>query len=231
MTCDEARLSLGALALDGLAETEAAEVRAHLATCVRCQEEYEELRHLPRLLGLVPLGEVVAGPALASAQSGERLLQQVAAERRSDRRRRLARAVSGGLFLAAASATIGFVVADGTAVPAEQFDLALHATDQSTGVWAQVDLREVGWGTKIDLGLTGVEPGETCRLVAVSSDLGEETAGSWTVPSGQDDYFSIPGAIGARISTIDYFAVITSSGETLVEIPNDESAVVTPHED
>ena len=67
MTHDEARIAIGALALGALDEAEAAEVRAHMATCPDCQREYDELRGIPALLGLVSAGEVIAGPPVASA--------------------------------------------------------------------------------------------------------------------------------------------------------------------
>lgn len=220
MTHDEARIAIGAFALGALDEDEAAEVRTHLETCAECQREYDELRGVPALLGLVPVAEVMAGPHVASEAGRDRLLAQVVAERKAKQRRGLAGRFAGALALAAAASVIGFVVAEATADQPEPADYTLAATDEATGVWAQVLLNDVGWGTKIELHLTGVAPGETCRLVAVSG-AGEEVASTWDVPSGE--YITIPGAVGAHPDEISHFDVITGDDELLVRISLDSA--------
>jgi len=215
MTHDEARIATGSLALGALDDDEAAEVRAHLAGCEPCRHEYDEFRRLPPLLGMVPAAEVAAGPQVPSEAGGNRLLQQVADERRSKERRSFANRFAGALALAAAAAVIGFVVAEDSGSEPAPADFTLAAIDDATGVWAEVALTEVGWGTKIELHLTGVAAGESCRLVAVSAD-GEEVAGTWTVPPG--DYTTIPGAVGSSVEEIDYFDVVTEDDELLVRI-------------
>lgn len=215
MTHDEARIATGSLALGALDDDEAAEVRAHLAGCEPCRQEYDEFRRLPPLLGMVPVAEVAVGPPIASEAGGDRLLQQVADERRSKERRSFANRFAGALALAAAAAVIGFVVAEDTGSEPAEADFTLAAIDNSTGVWAEVALTEVGWGTKIELHLTGVAAGESCRLVAVSAD-GEEIAGNWMVPPG--DYTVIPGAVSSQPDEIEYFEVVAEDGEMLVRI-------------
>jgi len=216
MTHDEARIATGSLALGALDDDEAAEVRAHLAGCEPCRQEYDEFRRLPPLLGMVPAAEVAAGPQVPSEAGGNRLLEQVADERRSKERRSFANRFAGALALAAAAAVIGFVVAEDTGSEPAPADFTLAAIDNATGVWAEVALTEVGWGTKIELRLTGVAAGESCRLVAVSAD-GEEIAGNWMVPPG--DYTVIPGAVGSQPDEIEYFEVVSGDGEMLVRIP------------
>jgi len=217
MTHQDLRIAIGALALGALDDSETAEVRAHLASCPACQQEYDELRGIPALLGLVPVGEVIAGPPVATQAGSDRLLNQVVAERKAKQRRGYVSRFAGALALAAAAAVIGFVVAEGSATEVPPADFTLANTDEATGVWAEVALNEVGWGTKIELHLTGVEPGQTCRLVAVSAAGGEEVASTWEVPHG--DYIVIPGAVGAQVDEIDHFDVITSDDQLLVRIP------------
>lgn len=217
MTHDEARIAIGALALGALDENEAAEVRAHLDVCEPCRREYDELRRLPALLGMVPVAEVVAGPQMATGVGSDRLLQEVAAERRAKERRSIASRLAGALALAAAAAVIGFVVAEDSGTEPPPADLTLAAKDEATGVWAEVALNEVGWGTKIELHLTGVAAGESCRLVAVSAAGEEEIAGTWTIPDG--DYTTIPGAVSTPAEDIEYFDVLTEDDELLVRIP------------
>lgn len=218
MTHDEARIAVGALALGALDDDEATEVRAHLATCDACQQEYDELSAMPALLGLVSADEVAAGPPVPTVAGRDRLLQQVADERKAKQRRTRASTFAGALALAASAAVIGFVVAEGSGAEVEEADLTRVAESTTTGVWAEVALNEVGWGTKIELHLTGAEVGETCRLVAVSA-AGDKTAMDWTIPDSERDYISVPGAVSYFPDQIDHFDVITDDDVLLVRIP------------
>ena len=218
MTHDEARIALGALALGALDGQEAAAVRAHLGTCSVCQQEYDELRGIPALLGLLSASEVIEGPQVASAAGSERLMAQVAAERKAKQRRGVASRFAGALALAAAASVIGFVVAEGAAEEVPEPDLTLANTDQATGVWAQVALTERGWGTDIELEMSGATVGDTCQLVAFSNSGESEPASSWTVPDSDREYITIPGAVGAQPGEIDHFDIVSGDGDLLVQI-------------
>lgn len=219
MTHDELRIATGALALGSLDDDEAAEVRSHLVGCPECQREYEEFRGIPMLLGLVPAGEVLTGPPVATEAARDELLARVVAERKAKERRGYVNRFAGALALAAAAAVVGFVVAEGTQDDVPPADFTLAATDEATGVWARVDLNDVGWGTKISLALSGVEIGENCRLVAVSDSGGETIASDWTVPETDREYITVPGAVGVHPDEINYFDVVTNDGVLLVRIP------------
>lgn len=225
MTCDEYREALGALVLGLLDDAEAQDVRAHLEGCAACRAEHDELRRLPRLLGMVPLDQVEHPPL--PELDAEALVARVAADRRRAHRRRLVRATAAGLGVAAVAATAGFLLAGSGATAEEPADLTLRATDEATGVWAEVALDDVGWGTRISLELAGVEAGSECSLVAASR-TGTTTASHWRVPADVDDYLTIPGAVGLALADIDAFLVVDEAGSTLVEIPHDASAVVAP---
>jgi hypothetical protein len=174
---------------------------------------------MPTLLALVPAAEVVAGPPLASEAARDELLARVIAERKAKDRRGYVNRFAGALALAAAAAVVGFVVAEGTQDEVPKADFTLANTDEATGVWARVDLDDVGWGTKISLALSGAEVGENCRLVAVS-DSGDETiASDWTVPDTDREYITVPGAVGIHPDEINYFDVVTNDGLLLVRIP------------
>src|SRR5215204_2689015 len=54
MRCAEVHPNLAAFVLDGLEPEEAAEVRRHLASCPRCQDEVRELRKVNRALEAAP---------------------------------------------------------------------------------------------------------------------------------------------------------------------------------
>ena len=79
MTCDEIRLSLGALALGTLDDDEAKTVREHVSGCDECSREYEELRGLPRLLGgTAEVDLLEAGAEVGAGRVEEVLLEVVA---------------------------------------------------------------------------------------------------------------------------------------------------------
>lgn len=229
MTCDEARLALGSLVLGALGEQEASDVRAHLRSCAPCRAEYEELTGMPRLMGLVPIAEAAAGPPEASPAIADQLLQKVTSERSGQRRRRIGWAAVGGTAIAALAAAIGFGLADGGSVEGsdEPPSQVLAGTDSGTGVWAKVELDSVAWGTRVDLQLSGAEPGETCRLVAVTADGSREVASTWTVPPDPPErgYLSVPGATGLEPELIDTFEVVTSDGRLLLRLDQSDAVV------
>jgi hypothetical protein len=77
MRCAEVHPNLAAFVLDGLEPEEAAEIRRHLASCPRCQDEARELRKVNRALEAAP------PPADPPSYLKEGILSRVRAERLS----------------------------------------------------------------------------------------------------------------------------------------------------
>ena len=77
MRCAEIHPNLAAFVLDGLEPEEAAEIRRHLASCPRCQDEVRELRKVNRALEAAP------PPADPPSYLKEGILSRVRAERLS----------------------------------------------------------------------------------------------------------------------------------------------------
>jgi Anti-sigma-K factor rskA/Putative zinc-finger len=77
MRCAEVHPNLAAFVLDGLEPEEAAEIRRHLASCPRCQDEVRELRKVNRALEAAP------PPADPPSYLKEGILSRVRAERLS----------------------------------------------------------------------------------------------------------------------------------------------------
>ena len=77
MRCAEVHPNLAAFVLDGLEQEEAAEIRRHLASCLRCQDEVRELRKVNRALEAAP------PPADPPSYLKEGILSRVRAERLS----------------------------------------------------------------------------------------------------------------------------------------------------
>ena len=78
MRCPEVHPNLAAFVLDGLEPEEAAEIRRHLASCPRCQDEVRELRTVNRALEAAP------PPADPPSYLKDGILSRVRAERLSD---------------------------------------------------------------------------------------------------------------------------------------------------
>jgi hypothetical protein len=77
MRCAEVHPNLAAFVLDGLEPEEAAEIRRHLASCPRCQDEVRELRKVNRALEAAP------PPVDPPSYLKDGILSQVRAERLS----------------------------------------------------------------------------------------------------------------------------------------------------
>ena len=77
MRCAEVHPNLAAFVLDGLEPEETAEIRRHLASCPRCQDEVRELRKVNRALEAAP------PPADPPSYLKEGILSRVRAERLS----------------------------------------------------------------------------------------------------------------------------------------------------
>src|SRR5215208_1041827 len=75
MRCAEVHPNLAAFVLDGLEPEEAAEIRRHLASCPRCQDEVRELRKVNRALEAAP------PPADPPSYLKDGILSRVRAER------------------------------------------------------------------------------------------------------------------------------------------------------
>jgi hypothetical protein len=94
------------------------------------------------------------------------------------------------------------------------------STDPTTGVRAEVDVRAVAWGTALRLRLTGVDPGQTCSLVAVAVGGARETAATWTVPERgyREGKLTVDGAVGMPKDKLARFDVVTTEGRILVRV-------------
>ncbi|HEX2361048.1 MAG TPA: zf-HC2 domain-containing protein [Jiangellaceae bacterium] len=218
-SCDDIRISLGALAVSALDVDEERRVREHVAGCPRCAAELAELSETVGLLSAAKL----AGPPLAVQPDPrvlERLLTAVAHERRLARLRRFA--------LVVAAAAVGAVLAGtGTLLLANDEPPPPAAAPTPTAEWngsagpvaLEVELFAKAWGTAVHGVISGVPPGATCSLVAVGLDGSREVAATWTVPrSGYaDGTLGFDGGVGLRPHEVSHYEVVTPEGDVLVE--------------
>lgn len=215
---------LGAYVLGVLDRHEQDSVRAHLDGCAPCRREVEDLREMEAALGELPPEAFLEGPP----PDGELLLHKTLAEVRDQSRRRAWRnralltaaavlvtlvALAAGTLIGRGSASSETPVATPTATAARTGS----ATDAQTGVAMSATVRPaVGW-VRVSATVTGVPPGEECRLLVVAADGSREPAGSWL--SSASGTTTVDGA--ALMAPADVAAVQaeTYAGQILVAVP------------
>jgi hypothetical protein len=224
MTCPRT-VALGAYVLGALEREERAALEAHLETCDICRAELDRLAPLPGLLSRLTVQEAAVldtaepvptdlAPAAESSAPLERALFEVARERRRSRLMRVA-AVAAALLLAAV-ALVGapLIAGDGAEAPAP---LTAAASDPRTGVHGAAELTREPWGTRVELSLAGVRPGERCRLVARASGGRSEVAATWRV--GYLGTAEVPGAVAIPADRLASLDVVTADDRVLVRMP------------
>jgi Putative zinc-finger len=238
MTCPRT-IALGAYVLGALERGERAELEKHLQTCGVCREELDRLAPLPGLLSRLTVSEAEvldvaepepaelgpaevdpaevdpAEPRLAETSAPlERALFEVARERRRSRLMRTA-AVAAALVLAAVAVISGPLLGGDGGDPPRPLTAA--ATDLRTGVHGAAELIREPWGTRVELSLAGVRPGEHCRLVARGAGGRSEVAATWRASYlGRAE---VPGAVSIPPEHLRSLDVVTADDRLLVRMP------------
>jgi hypothetical protein len=217
-SCDEIRISLGALALSALDVDEERRVREHVSGCPRC---VTELAELSETVGLLAAAKPAGLPA--DVQPGPRVLDGLLAavehERRLPRRRRVALVLAAAAVGAVLAGTGTLLLAgDEPAPPVVAPTAEWQGTDGPVAL--EVDLFAKAWGTAVHGDISGVPPGATCSLVAIGLDGRRDVAATWTVPrSGYDPAtgtLGFDGAVGLRPHEVSHYEVVTTEGQVLV---------------
>jgi hypothetical protein len=222
-------VDVGAYLLGALDDAEMTRFEEHLADCDNCGRQLDELS------GLLPVLEEFRDDGIGYAEPPgddamlDRLLTQVARERRGRRRRRLV-AVAAAAVLVVGGPAIAVVAthdSGGGSHPAvAAFPSDRHsATDPATGVSAVVGVADKGWGSAVDLRLTGLYGPLVCHLDAIGRNGSRQTVASWSVPKagyGTDEQpapLTVHGTTGLREKAINRFEVRAQSGKLLVTVP------------
>jgi anti-sigma factor RsiW len=221
MSCPRT-VALGAYVLGALERAERVRLEAHLETCAICSEELDELAPLPGLLSRLTLdeAEVLELEEAPRVEAGtgaplERALFEVARERRRSRLLR-ATAVAAALVLAAVVLAGGLLL-DGGGGNGGTAPLTAAASDLQTGVSGSAELTREPWGTRVELSLAGVRPGERCRLVARAVGGRTEVAATWRV--GYLGTAEVPGAVAIPADRLASLEVVTARDRVLVRMP------------
>lgn len=211
MRCGELTL-LGAYSLGALDEDERDRVDAHVAGCDACREELDSLVAVRAHLARVAESDV-AQPAPAAAPDA--LRARVLGAARAQRRRAVRRRVAAVAALAAATGLALVARPDGEVSPP-----ALAARAAHDGVRASVAAVARPWGTELTLRLSGVAPGERCRLVVRARDGRRVVAATWW--ASYRGTAEVTGAAALPLAELIGFDVVTTSGRRLVRVPIDE---------
>ena len=212
----ERHRDVGAYALGVLDEAEAFRFEDHLMECPQCAAQVTEFGPTTRQMMLYRRAtprtvHPFAGPG---PQLLDKLLAEVAVRRRAVRRRMM--------FALAASVVIALVGPAVAMMAGGDGDDAVQvtATDEKSGVWAQVTIENETWGSDIELEVKDGAGPRHCRLVAVGHDGSEQTVTSWTVPLHDARPNTMHGAAAWHPEEIARYELRTAEGEHLVTLPS-----------
>ena len=224
---DDAAYLLGALSA-----TERARYEQHLQTCDACRRSLTELAGLPGVLRRLPV-EVVQSMDDREEQDPEEwtvappsVLDDVLERaRREDRRARQVRVVrwASALTTAAAAVVVGilaFALPDPTtpAAPPPSAQLDFEPVGD-TPLTANVNLRDVAWGTKIELecaypGGDWADEDVMYSLVVHDADGDSEQVATWNAVAGRE--LTIDAATAVRGDDIASMEIRAEDGTLLL---------------
>ncbi|MFI2433230.1 zf-HC2 domain-containing protein [Streptomyces sp. NPDC018693] len=212
----ERHADVGAYALGVLDEAEAFRFEDHLMECPRCAAQVTEFGPTTRQMMLYRRATPRAvhpfagpGPRLL-----DRLLGEVAARRRSARRR-LLYAVAASVVVALAGPAFA-VLAGGDGSDA----VRVTATDERSGVWAEITAEDAAWGSRVELKVKDAAGPRACRLVIIGLDGSEQTVTSWSAPDHDARANTMHGGSAWHTDQIARYEVRTSEGHVLVQLPS-----------
>lgn len=200
----------GAYVLGALSDTDRVAYEAHLAECDDCARSVRELSDMPRLLASVPDAALLDEPPPLT------LLPAVQRRARRDRHRR--RWVGAGIAAAAAACLVTVtVLLTGSGNGPTGHPVAMTAALAQVPIEATADLRDVGWGTEIQLVCryyaTSSSTTRPYALVVVDQAGRREQLGTWNLTPGKvTTYRSGTSLRRADITQLD----ITTMGGTPV---------------
>lgn len=210
MTCPEGVSALGAYVLDALEPGERREMEAHLRRCATCSAELAGLRGLPALLDRVRPEDLEP----VSVTPSPDLFARMSAAAVGTPRRRNRRARIWALVAAAVLAVLG-VGAGVTVWAAADGDRTYTASSGPVAVTLVASTTDGGSG--LDVAVTGLQPGETCRLIAVDRDGDRHDAGTWPASAAGDGRWR--GWVDVDRAALTEVILLGDGGRELVRVP------------
>ncbi|MFF8970222.1 zf-HC2 domain-containing protein [Streptomyces sp. NPDC014995] len=210
----ERHRDVGAYALGVLDEAEAFRFEDHLMECPRCAAQVTEFGPTTRQLLLYRRAtprtvHPFAGPG---PRLLDRLLGEVAARRRAAKRR-LLYALAASVVIALAGPTVAIMAAGGG-----EETVRVTATDERSGVWAQVTIEDEVYGSQVELQVKDAAGPRACHLVVIGRDGSEQTVTSWNAPHHDARPNTMKGGSALHPDEIARYEVRTKQGERLVTL-------------
>ncbi|MDL5205160.1 zf-HC2 domain-containing protein [Streptomyces sp. ALI-76-A] len=215
----ERHRDVGAYALGVLDEAEAFRFEDHLMECPRCAAHVTEFGPVTRQMMLYRRAtpRVVHPMAQPGPRLLDRLLGEVAARHRA-RRRRLLYAVAAAVVFAVAGPGIALMASGEEAGGVAAQGVRVTATDERSGVWAQITTEDRVWGSDVELQVKDGAGPRACHLVAIGRDGSEQTVTTWSVPRHDARPNVMRGGAAMHPDEIDHYELRTSDGEHLVTL-------------
>ncbi|QXE35439.1 DUF3379 domain-containing protein [Streptomyces sp. GMY02] len=223
---------LGAHAL-GLLDADARSgLEEQIEACEACQVELADLRALEAELGEVPPEFFLEGPPDDGELLLHRTLRQVREEHAVTRRRRtlvvglaaacLAGVLLGGGFVAGQAQNPSKTIASRSGPAAPDGGVTASATDATTNAAMKVSLTPAAGWVRLNAAVSGLQPGEKCRLVVLSETGEREIAGSWVVgeqkQTADGEGLELTGFAAVPMDQVKSVAVENDQGEQYVEV-------------
>ncbi|MEU3172278.1 MULTISPECIES: zf-HC2 domain-containing protein [unclassified Streptomyces] len=211
----ERHRDVGAYALGVLDEAEAFRFEDHLMECPSCAAQVTEFGATTRQLMLYrrstpPLTHPMPRPG---PRMLDRLLSEVAVRNRAVRRRLLFALAASVVLATTAPALAVLSSGGGGRAPA-----SIVATDERSGVWAEITTADEDWGSRLQLKVKDGAGPRVCRLVVVGRDGSEETVTSWSVPRHDARPNTMTGGSTLHTGQVDRYELRSSDGEHLVTL-------------
>lgn len=204
-SCRVAEEDLGPYLLGQLSPGRAEEVAAEVAACPSCAAEVVRLRPVVTAMAAASPPEDLgrrSAPLPHPAGLGE-VLASVRRAQRSRARRRVAMAVGGTAAAVALGAAVPVLLGGGE----EEREVALvragTASPESADAAASMVLSERGWGTAIELEVSGLRPEQTYGVWLERREGGRLPAGSFR----PDDDGTVTISLGSALDLSDSAAV------------------------
>lgn len=213
----ERHRDVGAYALGVLDEAEAFRFEDHLMECPSCAVQVTEFGPAARQLMLYR--SATPRPVHPLAKPGprmlDRLVSQVAVRHRSGRRRLLL-ALAASLVIAVSAPAVTVMARDGGG--GGEAAVSVAATDERSGVWAEVTWEDEAWGSHLRLTVKDGAGPRVCRLVVIGRNGSEETVTSWSVDRHDARPNTMRSGSAMHPDEIARYEVRTAQGEHLVTL-------------
>ena len=212
MSCHDTAPALGAYVLGALDADERRRVDEHVRNCPDCAAELAEFQALPPLLARVRLEDLEFEPVTPSPGLFERVAAAAAAEsapRRPQPARRWLVAAAAAAVLAVGGGVTWWVT---SSPPPETAHSVVAGAVRMT-----VTPDPQPAGTVLDVAVSGVAPGEECRLVVLDRTGGRHQAGTWTASYRGDAAFR--GWTSVHREDVTGVVLLGTQGQQLVRVP------------